>query len=565
MGTVEVTNLSSLPASLHRVDELEQRPARAPELELERAAIDRLIDVLEQAPEALLDALVQAACSVCHAGTAGVSLLEDRESGKVFRWAALAGRYASALDMELPRAAAMCQHVIDLDAQLLAVDPAGDFAYLRGVDPPVVECLLVPFRLNGAPVGTLWVVHHEARRFDREDVRLLTRLGRFASIAFRVYQSMEALKAADRRKDEFLAVLSHELRNPLAPIRNAAQILGNPRLEPQQLAQAQGIIDRQVTQLAGLLDDLLDLARSTQGKLQLRRQRVELTTVVDAAVEVARPIIDRKSHELTVQLPDVEMIALDADALRASQIVSNLLTNAAKYTKPGGHIELSASVDGEMLRVSVADDGIGIPPHALERIFSMFAQGEGAGEHSEGGLGIGLALTKRLVELHGGTIEARSAGVGCGSTFSVRLPLARASSPRSTPSHDLPAAAAAGGRLLIADDNRDAADSLAVLLGLSGHVVRVAYGGRAAVALAQAFRPEVAIIDLAMPELDGYSVAQQLRQEPWGRGIRLVALSARGREEDKRRAHAAGFEAHLTKPVDPDKLNILLRARLTGC
>ena len=407
------------------MDELERRTVRAPDAELERAAMDRLIDVLEHAPEALLDALVQAACSVCHAGTAGVSLLEDRESGKVFRWAALAGRYASALGAELPRAAAMCQHVIDLDTQLLAADPLGDFPYLQGLDPPVIECLLVPFHVDGVPVGTLWVVHHASRRFDREDVRLLTRLARFASIAFQVHRSMAALKEADRRKDEFLAVLSHELRNPLAPIRNAAQILSNPRLQPQQLAWAQGIIQRQVTHLSGLLDDLLDLARSKQGKLLLRREHVALTSIVDAAVEVARPIIDRKHHELSVHLPDMEGIALDADALRASQILANLLTNAAKYTKPGGHIELSATVEGEMVCLTVADDGIGIPPHALERIFSMFEQVEGSAEHSEGGLGIGLALTKRLVELHGGTITARSAGVGCGSTFSVRLPLAR--------------------------------------------------------------------------------------------------------------------------------------------
>lgn len=416
--------LGPLPASLHRVEELERRPVRAPEPELERAAIDRLIEVLEQSPETVLDALVEAASTVCHAGTAGVSLLEDRESGKVFRWAALAGRHAAALNMELPRAAAMCMHVLDLDAQLLAVDPARDFPYLRDVDPPVVECLLGPFHLDGVPVGTLWVVHHESRRFDLEDVRLLRRLTRFASVAFRVHRTVEALKAADRRKDEFVAVLSHELRSPLAPIRNAAQILSDPRLKAQQLTLAQGIIQRQVGQLARLLDDLLDLARSSQGKLQLLKEPVALTSMLDAAVEAGRPIIDRKNHTLTIQLPHEKRIWLDADALRASQILSNLLTNAAKYTKPGGHIALSAIVEGEMLCVTVADDGIGIPPHAIEHVFSMFAQAEVAAEYSEGGLGIGLALTKRLVELHGGSIEARSAGVGRGSSFSVRLPLA---------------------------------------------------------------------------------------------------------------------------------------------
>ncbi len=373
--------------------------------------------------------------------------------------------------------------------------------------------------------------------------------------------SEKALRDADQRKDSFLATLAHELRNPLAPIRTAAQIIGSPSLAPQQLHWAQRVIQRQVAHMALLLDDLLDIARITQGKLELKLERVRLTEVVDAAVEEARPLLDSKHHQLTVMLPSEELI-LQADPLRLSQILSNLLTNAAKYTDPAGHIELSGEVQKGALCLSVKDDGIGIAPEALTRIFEMFSQVDGRSGRAEGGLGIGLALVKGLLELHGGTIEATSDGLGHGSKFIVRVPLT-ASIPfqRRVISADAPPVAIAGRRVMIADDNTDAADALAMLLELAGHEVRVANGGRAALAIAQAFRPDVALLDIGMPDLSGYEVAKELRRESWGAGICLVALTGWGRDGDRQRAMGAGFDQHLTKPIDPVAVHALLASK----
>jgi signal transduction histidine kinase/CheY-like chemotaxis protein len=367
-----------------------------------------------------------------------------------------------------------------------------------------------------------------------------------------------ALREADQRKDLFLATLAHELRNPLAPIRTAAQILAAPQLALPQLQWAQNVIHRQVGHMALLLDDLLDIARITQGKLELKKRRVTLTDVVDSAVEAARPLIDSKQHQFTVTLPP-EKLSFEADELRLSQVLSNLLTNAAKYTDPAGHIALSGTVRNRTLCLSVKDDGIGLSSEALTRIFEMFSQIESAATRSEGGLGIGLALVKGLLDLHGGTIEARSDGPGHGSEFTVRLPL---NDPPSLKPAELggPAAPPAAHRVMVADDNKDAADSLAMLLELAGHEVRVARGGRAALSLAQTFRPDVAIIDIGMPDLNGYEVARQLRREPWGTGISLVALTGWGRDDDRRQASDAGFDRHITKPVDPETIDRLLTA-----
>jgi two-component system CheB/CheR fusion protein len=370
-----------------------------------------------------------------------------------------------------------------------------------------------------------------------------------------------ALREVDARKDRFLATLSHELRNPLAPIRNAAQILGSPALPPERIRWAQAVIQRQVKHMSWLLDDLLDVARITQGKLELKKTRVSLTSIVDAAVEAARPLLDEKRHHLIVNLPP-EVPPLEADPLRLAQVVSNLLNNAAKYTDSGGRIELSARVALNTVSMTVKDNGIGIPPQSLDRIFDMFAQIDSQSSRTEGGLGIGLSLVKGLVELHGGTTEVASAGAGLGSEFTVNLPLpavdidtAQTAAPDGFPHN------ATGRRVLIADDNRDAADSLALLLEIDGHEVRVAHGGHAALALAQAFRPEVALLDIGMPELSGYEVATALRKEPWGKAMRLIALTGWGQESDRRHSKAAGFDWHLTKPIDMDTLYTVLKGR----
>jgi signal transduction histidine kinase/ActR/RegA family two-component response regulator len=369
-----------------------------------------------------------------------------------------------------------------------------------------------------------------------------------------------ALREADRRKDVFLATLAHELRNPLAPIRNAAQMLGSSKLEPEQLRWAQSVIQRQVKHMAWLLDDLLDVARITQGKLELKKQHIALNGVVDSAAETARPLLDSKNHRFNVTLP-AEPVTRDADPLRLSQVLSNLLTNAAKYTDAGGHITLSGHVEDGTLTLSVKDNGIGIPPESLHGIFEMFSQVAGAAGRSEGGLGIGLALVNGLTELHGGTVEARSEGLGHGSEFIVKLPIV-ARDAVTTPTPDAQAHAPISSRVLVADDNRDAADSLAMILEMAGHDVRVVHDGLSAVSVAHSFRPDAALLDIGMPQLNGYEVARALRKEPWGAGITLIALTGWGQESDRQKAMDAGFDRHLTKPIDPDALETLLRSSL---
>ena len=313
------------------------------------------------------------------------------------------------------------------------------------------------------------------------------------------------------------------------------------------------IVERQVNHMALLLEDLLDIARITQGKLQLKREIIELVPVVDAAVEAVRPTLEAKNQQLEVNLPS-EAVRLDADHLRLSQVISNLLMNATKYSEPASRIALTCTVQRDALALSVKDNGVGIAPESLARIFEMFSQVDSMAARSEGGLGIGLALVKGIVELHAGRVEARSAGLGNGSEFIVHLPLAAQAPATATPITDEVQLPSAGRRILVADDNRDAAESLAMLLEMAGHEVRVAHHGRAALAVAQAFRPDTALLDIGMPEMSGYEVAQALRNEPWAVGIRLIALTGWGQDSDRRRALEAGFDHHLIKPVDPDQL-----------
>jgi signal transduction histidine kinase/CheY-like chemotaxis protein len=369
------------------------------------------------------------------------------------------------------------------------------------------------------------------------------------------------LGEADRLKDEFLATLAHELRNPLAPIRTAAQLLARPRLGAAEVERASSMITRQVRHMARLLEDLLDVARITRGQLELRRERVALQSVVAAALEMARPEIDARQHVLDLLLPE-EAPQLDADPVRIAQVLTNLLTNAAQYTPPGGRIRLQARLEGAECVLMVCDNGIGLRPEALARIFRSFSHQQPALERANGGLGVGLALARGLVELHGGSIVARSEGPGQGSEFVVRLPAARP----ARPGPGLPPADAGGApstaarRVLIADDNVDAAESLAILLRLAGHEVRVAHDGPCALRLAIDERPDVVVLDIGMPGMNGYEVARCLRREEWGRALRLIAVTGWGQDEDRRRALAAGFDSHLTKPFEPESLEALVGA-----
>jgi PAS domain S-box-containing protein len=371
-------------------------------------------------------------------------------------------------------------------------------------------------------------------------------------------QLNSALRETDRRKDEFLATLAHELRNPLAPIRQAALISRDPAATELQKRWSHEVISRQVQHMALLLDDLLDISRITRGTLELRTEIVDLAAIVDAAVETARPAIDAHRHDLTIELPR-EPVRLVADPLRLAQVLSNLLTNAAKYTDPRGQISLRARHVDAVLTLSVRDSGIGIEPEALRSVFAMFSQITSSRARSEGGLGIGLALSKGLVELHGGHIDARSAGSGQGSEFVVTLPVGAIAIAPQIVNAAAPPDSSIVRRVLIADDNRDAADSLAMLLRIDGHDVSVVHDGHAALEALQGVRPDVALLDIGMPGMSGYEIARAARAAPAGHAIMLVAVTGWGQESDKAEAIAAGFDHHFTKPVDPGRLSALLR------
>jgi signal transduction histidine kinase len=366
-----------------------------------------------------------------------------------------------------------------------------------------------------------------------------------------------ALRDADRRKDEFLATLSHELRNPLAPIRAALEVMRLGREDPPLIEKARATMERQLQQLVRLTDDLLDVSRITQDKVELKRERIDLRSVIQSAAEAMRPVIRDRGHTLRVDLP-ADPLCADADFTRLAQAFSNLLSNAAKYTERGGAITvIAAGHDGEAA-INVRDTGIGIPPDMLSRIFDMFTQLQTHRDRATSGLGVGLSLARRLVELHGGAIEARSEGPGRGSEFVIRLPLvpAQASDAAITmvPQPALPAGAC---RVLIAEDNVDAAEMMRVMLCFGGHDVKVATDGVQAVAIAEAVKPDIAFIDIGMPHMDGYEAARRIRHA-LGAHITLVALTGWGQEEDKARSREAGFDHHLTKPAEPEMLERLI-------
>ena len=367
------------------------------------------------------------------------------------------------------------------------------------------------------------------------------------------------LSEADRRKNVFLATLAHELRNPLAPIRNGLQVMKLAGDSGQSVERSRLMMERQVEQMVRLVDDLLDVSRITQGKVELRRERIEVKAVIDAAVEMARPVIDGAGHEFVVTVPDEPMF-VDGDLTRLTQIVSNLLNNSAKYTHRGGHVRLAVGRDDDFAVVSVKDTGIGIPSDMLGRVFEMFTQVDRTLEKTTGGLGIGLSLVKGLVEMHGGTIEARSDGEGKGSEFVVRLPVVTPDPASSDGSDNSGGEVVTPGprRVLVVDDNADAADSLGQLLELLGNEVRTAYDGEDGVRAAGEFRPAVVFCDIGMPKLNGYEAARRIRQQPWSKGMVLVALTGWGQDDDRRKTTEAGFDHHLVKPVEFAALTKLL-------
>jgi signal transduction histidine kinase/ActR/RegA family two-component response regulator len=471
----------------------------------------------------------------------------------------------AALALELERGAALLlisEEAIGRDAAIL-----GDVIARQ---PPWSDLPVIVMTQRGADSPTV------ARALDLlGNVTLIERPVRIAALRSTVrtalrarerqYQMrtrLEEREEADRRKDEFLAVLAHELRNPLAPIRNTINILRLSSPQPSA-AQLWEMMDRQVSHMVRLVDDLLEVARITRGKIELRREPLELSLIIATAVETSRPLVEAAGHGLTVSLP-LEPLVVDADATRLAQVFANLLNNAAKYTDPGGRISITATREGDEVIVAVRDSGVGIPAEALARVFDMFVQVAGGAQRGPGGLGIGLTLARSLVEMHGGSISAASDGVGTGSIFSVRLPLA-ATGALPSPQAPAPKAISAGGpRVLVVDDNRDAADSLGQLLQLMGAEVCVVYSGERALDALASHRPAMVFLDIGMPQMDGYEVARRMRAGPEGRVTRLVALTGWGQEKDRRLSAAAGFDRHLTKPPDVEELRELLASAATA-
>lgn len=416
-----------------------------------------------------------------------------------------------------------------------------------------------PLMAGDRLIGTLAFGSRKRDEFGADELEFLRTVARYVAVAYERLQLIAGLREADRRKDEFLATLAHELRNPLAPIRQAARISKVASVTPAQLRWSHDVIERQVQHMALLLDDLLDVSRITRGRLELRREVTDLASIIDLAVETANPTIEARRHQLAISMPR-DMVLIEADTLRLAQVISNLLTNAAKYTDIGGKLQLIVERVSGSLIIRVLDNGIGIDAQAMPRLFDMFSQVDSAIDRAEGGLGIGLALVKGLVELHGGTVAAYSAGLGHGSEFVVRLPIDDSLEARRFANASAADTAVAPRRILIADDNHDAAASLGMLLELSGHEIELAHDGQDALARAELFRPSVVLLDIGMPKLNGYEVAERIRREPWGRDMLLIAVTGWGQEDAQQRAARAGFDHHLTKPIDPDSIDRLLGA-----
>lgn len=373
----------------------------------------------------------------------------------------------------------------------------------------------------------------------------------------------QELSIADRRKDEFLATLAHELRNPLAPMRNVLEIMRFKKINDSFFTWARDVIDRHVSQMQHLVDDLMEATRISQGRLELRWQQLDIAETIKHAIEISQALMEESKHKFIVKMPD-NPIVINADSTRIVQIISNLLTNAAKYTHEGGKIFLTVYQDVDGVVISVRDTGIGIPSEQLSNIFKMFSQLTPALERSQGGLGIGLSLVRGLVELHGGSISARSEGEGKGSEFIVRLPISISPLEKIEPAKASAQTPRTGKRILVVDDNIDAADSLAMLLRMTGHMTCTAHDGTTGLALAEKFNADVVLLDIGLPDINGYEVARRIREQAWGKNILLIAATGWGQDKDKELAKDAGFDNHLTKPINFQDLNFALQRSETG-
>lgn len=487
------------------------------------------------------------------------------EKDERLRFALAAGRLG-AWDVDLKTGRTECSDICKAN---FGLPPEASFSYqnfLEGVHPDDlqrVETAIDASRHHGVDFEiefrTVWADGTVHWLLLRGRVLAGTRMNGVSLDISQRKQAEEVILESDRKKDDFIALLAHELRNPLAPIRNGLQVLRLAGGDLNAVGQVRAMMERQLSHMVRLVDDLLDVSRISRNKMELRRDRVLLADAVDAAVEATRPMIEAAGHELELNMPSGPVF-LDADLTRLSQVFSNLLTNSAKYTEAGGRIRLSAERQGSDVVVAVSDNGIGIPAAALSHIFDMFSQVDRSVERSTGGLGIGLALVKGLVEMHGGTVTAESEGKG--STFTVRLP----SADENVKPHanDAPRRRHASRKVLVVDDNHDGANSLALMLRMLGDEVQTANDGIEALEAAERFRPEVILIDIGMPRLNGLEATRRIREQPWGKEITIIALTGWGQDGDRARSKAAGCSGHLVKPVNLPDLEAALENTTSG-
>lgn len=537
--------------------ELRSRPYRPPNYEAEHRTLAVLAKEMAENPRNMLQKLVEMAVELCRADTAGISILE----GDVFRWESLAGVFAARRNNTMPRQASPCGVCIDQNSTQLMYLADRCFPALAS-EPRFVEALLVPFHHHGKPVGTVWIVaHNYERKFDSEDERIIRTLARFAAAGWQLWKAYKTEAESSRNKDEFVAMLGHELRNPLAAIVNAGDVLHKPGIEDPDVLQAVDIVARQSQHLSRMVDDLIDLSRIAHGKLTLHKERVELRAVIDHAVDTTRAQIECRHHRLSIKCP-AEPTILDADPVRLAQVLSNLLDNAAKYTPNGGELSVAAELADDSVSIAIGDTGIGIPKDQIDNIFERFTQLGGSQITPSRGLGMGLALVRTLADLHGGTVEVVSAGPGQGSLFTVRLPISTKPSARNQPKPTTkpPVEPTVGRRILLVEDNEDIAESLGTLLAIEGHTVGIAQDGAVALEMLPTFEPEVVLLDIGLPGMDGHEVARRMRAETSRSNLVIVALSGYGEEHHRRQSIEAGCDDHLVKPIKPDFLRSFLRS-----
>lgn len=527
--------------------------------------------ILQDDTQVIYERVVDAAAELMHSQHASLQLLERSAPGSErLKLLAFRGFNPNAvrfwdlvtIDGKSPCGMALItrERVIVPDVRTCgAMAGSDDLATL--LDTGILAVQTTPLvSLDGKLVGMLSTHWNSPHAPTPAELRSLDLLARQAADLIEHNRVQHALRDADRRKDEFLATLAHELRNPLAPVRNGLHILRVPGGDALSQRKVVAMIERQVDHMVRLVDDLLEVSRITRGKIELRKEPVDVGTVVRNALETAGPMVDAAGHTLAVELPSKPLL-IDADPVRLSQVITNLVNNAAKYSERNGRIVITARRDGDNVAIAVRDGGIGIPAEMLPRVFELFTQIDRTLGRAQGGLGIGLALVKHLVEMHGGSVEAKSDGPGCGSEFIVRIPSGEVvASPQSSsaPLLDSASAALANRRMLVVDDNRDAADSLASLLELFGASARTAYDGPSALTEMRSFRPHVMFLDLGMPGMDGCAVATNVRADPQFRDVALVAVTGWGQEEERRRTREAGFDHHLVKPVATETLIELL-------